>query len=178
MSFERLMRTWSGPLFRHLPAAPESDPLDFQFAGAGRTNRWNTPGQPTLYLAGDEGVMIAEWGRHFAIDRSPELERRAVERAMFRFEESLDHVLDLREQAVLDVLQVGGAPGCFADIDVARATASFVRSLTPAQAILAPPMAFPDDPARFVMALFLKKLPADTGRFIHAVTAADVLRWE
>ncbi len=106
MSFERLMRPWSGPLFRHLPAASESDPLDFQFAGAGRTNRWNTPGQPTLCLAGDEGVMIAEWGHHCAINRSPELERRAVERAMFRFEVSLDHVLDLREQAVLDVLQV------------------------------------------------------------------------
>ena len=56
---------WSGDAYRHIPKTSPFDVLDFRFAGLGADNRWNTPGQPTLYLAGDEGVLIAEWGRHF-----------------------------------------------------------------------------------------------------------------
>lgn len=176
MSLGRLIQPWRGQAFRHLPSGPALDPLDFRLAGSGYTNRWNLHGQPTLYLAGDEGVMIAEWGRHFAVSRSPELERRAVERQVFRFDLVLDGALDLRDPRVIEALGLSGAPGCFAAVDVARATAGFIRQTTPAQAILVPPMAFPDDPARCVLVVFLEKLAGEPSRFITAVTACGVLR--
>ncbi|MFM9105520.1 MAG: RES domain-containing protein [Chloroflexota bacterium] len=176
MPFEGFLRPWSGTLFRHVPADRSADPLDFRFAGVGLTNRWHLPGQPTLCLASDEGVMIAGWGRHHAMDRSPELELRAVERAVFRFDLALDRVIDLQDPDVTDRLQLSGAPGCFADIALARATANFFRHATAAQAVQAASMAFPDDPSRFVMARFLEKLPDDPRRYLRAVTPAGTLR--
>jgi len=55
-----LVAPWSGDALRHIPAGSPFDVLDFRFAGLGAENRWNDPGQPTLYLAGDAGVAEIE----------------------------------------------------------------------------------------------------------------------
>jgi RES domain-containing protein len=166
---------WTGEAYRHIPASSPFNVLDFRFAGRSAENRWNEPGQPTLYLAGDEGVLIAEWGRHFAVNRTPELERNAVQRAVFRLSLTLDHLLDLRQEAVWRDLSLSGAPSCFLDQSIARATATFIRATTDAQAILVPSVCFLDKLDRWCLALFLEKLP-DPRDWIHDVQPAESLR--
>jgi RES domain-containing protein len=53
---------WTGAAYRHISARANPDVLDFGFVGLNTDNRWNTAAEPSLYLAGDPGVIIAEWG--------------------------------------------------------------------------------------------------------------------
>jgi len=171
------LKSWSGAALRHIPAGSSLDVLDFRYAGRGADNRWNESGALTLYLAGDEGVLIAEWGRHFATSRTAQLQQMTVERNAFSIELSIDYVLDLRSEDVCNALPIDNAPYCFADINVARATAHFVRSTTAAQALLVPSMGFLDDLERWCLVAFLEKLPPDPRSFISAVTPRGPLRW-
>jgi hypothetical protein len=170
------LERWSGAGWRHIPAGSSFGVLDFRYAGRGADNRWNAPGAPTLSLAGDKGVLIAEWGRHFAANRTAELRQLTVERRTFSLELSIDAVLDLRREAVCNALSIDDAPHCFTDLDIARATASFVRRTTDAQAVLVPSMAFLDDLERWCLVVFLEKLPPDPGSFISSVTPRGPLR--
>jgi RES domain-containing protein len=171
------LRSWSGRALRHIPAGAHLDVLDFRYAGLGADNRWNEPGHPTLYLAGDEGVLIAEWGRHFAINRTPQLQSMTVERIPYTLELSIDFLLDLRDTDVCDSLSLTDAPFCFANIAVARATAQFVRGTTQAQALLVPSMGFLDDLDRWCLVVFLEKFPSDPRSFISSVTRSGQLCW-
>ncbi|HEU5433747.1 MAG TPA: RES domain-containing protein, partial [Thermomicrobiales bacterium] len=151
--------------------------LDVRFAGLGRDNRWNEPGAPTLYLARDEGVLITEWGRHFQINRTPRLQQMTVERSVYRLKLEIDQALDLRDPDACRLLSLENAPGCFADVSVARATAHFIRGTTAAQALLVPPMGLIDQPERWCLVRFLDKLPRDPASFIASVTPCGPLRW-
>jgi RES domain-containing protein len=177
MTLSGHLERWSGDALRHIPACSSIDFLDFRYAGRGSDNRWNEPGSPTLYLAGDEGVLIAEWGRHFENKRTAQLQQMTVERSTFSLELSIDSVLDLRSEEVCNSLPLDNAPYCFADIHVARATANFVRRTTEAQALLAPSMGFLDDLERWCLVAFLEKLPPDPRSFISSVTPRGPLRW-
>jgi RES domain-containing protein len=176
MTLSAHLKRWSGAALRHIPADARFDVLDFRFAGLGRDNRWNEPGHPTLYLAGDEGVLITEWGRHFQIDRTPRLQQMTVERHVYRLELTIDQVIDLRDADVCRLLSLENAPGCFANMSVARATAHFIRGTTAAQGLLVPPMGFLDQPEQCCVVLFLDKLPRDVTRFISSVTPCGPLR--
>ncbi|MGH2616402.1 MAG: RES domain-containing protein [Thermomicrobiales bacterium] len=171
------LKRWSGTALRHIPAGSPLDVLDFRYAGRGADNRWNEPGSPTLYLAGDEGVLIAEWGRHFETNRTAQLQQMTVERSTFSLVLSIDSVLDFRSGDVCNALSLDNAPYCFADIHVARATANFVRRTTEAQALLVPSMGFLDDLERWCLVAFLEKLPSDPRGFISSVAPCGVLRW-
>ena len=177
MSLTGHLKRWSGAALRHIPAGSPFDVLDFRYAGRGADNRWNEPGSPTLYLAGDEGVLIAEWGRHFETNRTAKLQRMTVERRAFSLEISIDHLLDLRSEGVWSALSLDNAPYCFADVEFARATAHFVRGTTEAQALLVPSMGFLDDLERWCLVAFLEKLPPDPRSFISSVTPCGPLRW-
>jgi hypothetical protein len=100
-----------------------------------------------------------------------------VERSVFHLELSLDHVLDVRSDDVWNALSLDNAPSCFTDIQVARATANFVRRTTEAQALLVPSMGFLDDLERWCLVAFLEKLPPDPRSFISSVTPCGPLRW-
>ena len=177
MSLDARLAPWSGSAYRHIPAGARYDVLDFRYAGRGADNRWNEPGEPTLYLAGDIGVAIAEIGRHFAVDNVPALAPATVTRTVYRLELIIDRLLDLRDQRAWQALSLMNAPYCFADRAVARATARYVRYTTQAQGLLAPSVAFLDQLDRWVLVLFLDKLPADPGSFIAAVEEVGPLRW-
>ncbi len=177
MSLDDLLAPWTGDALRHIPAGSPFDVLDLRFAGVGAENRWNDPGQPTLYLAGDPGVLIAEWGRHFALNRASHLQQETIERAVFTLRLAIDHVLDLRAPRVLTALSLADAPARFTDRELARATARFVRSTTRARAILVPSMGFLDDLDRWCLVVFLDKLPSDPNGFVSAVTPHPPLRW-
>jgi RES domain-containing protein len=177
MTLAGYLKSWSGTALRHIPAGSPLDILDFRYAGRGADNRWNEPGSPTLYLARDEGVLIAEWGRHFATNRTAQLQQMTVERSVFSLELSIHQVLDFRSEEVCDALSLNNVPYCFADKRVARATAKFVRSTTEAQALLVPSMGFLDNLERWCLVAFLEKLPPDPRSFIATVTPCGPLRW-
>lgn len=143
--------------------------LDFRFAALATENRWNYPGEPTLYLAGDGGVALAEFARHLKVSRPPGIAPLIITRALYRVEISLERVLDLRDEGCLAALSLDGAPHCFLNRNVARATASFIRATTNAQAILSPSVAMLDHPDRWVMAIFLEKLAPEPGRFLSSI---------
>ena len=177
MSLDAWLVPWSGVAFRHLPAGARYDVLDFRYAGRGADNRWNEPGEPTLYLAGDIGVVIAEFGRHFAVDNVPALAPVTVTRTVYRLELVIDRLLDLRDPRTWQALSLANAPFCFADRAVARATARYLRYTTQTQGLLVPSVAFLDQLDRWVLVLFLEKLPADPRTFIPVVREAGPLRW-
>jgi RES domain-containing protein len=162
------LRPWSGEAVRHLPEGAR-DPLEVRWAGVAADNRWNAAGQPTLYLAKDRSVALAEMARHFRDERTPELARHAHRRQVFRFRLTLQRTLDLRDPAVCGALSISDAPYRFLHKPAARATAQFLRELTPAEALFVPSMAFLDHPETWVLVVFLDKLPADLRSFISAV---------
>lgn len=170
------LKPWPGAALRHIPAGSPYDVLDFRFAGQGADNRWNEPGSPTLSLAGDEGVLIAEWGRHFEVNRAPRLHALTVQRSIYALELSLESVLGLRDSGVCHALSLDDAPACFLDREFAPATAHVVRCTTDAQGLLVPSLGFLDDRERWCLAVFLEKLPPDPKGFIAAVTPCGELR--
>ena len=144
MSLDARLAPWSGVAYRHIPTGARYDVLDFRYAGRGADNRWNEAGEPTLYLAGDVGVAIAEFGRHFAVDNVPALAPAAVTRTVYRLELTIDRLLDLRAPQLWHALSLQDAPFCFVERGVARATARFLRRTTRTQGLLAPSVAFLD----------------------------------
>jgi RES domain-containing protein len=183
VSFDAWLHPWSGPVCRHIADDATYDILDFQFAGRGRNNRWNVYGEPTLYLASDHRVAIAEFARHFDEEatlptRRPEtVGRRAIARRIYDLHVRVDSALDLREETVCAALSVTDAPYCFLDREIARATAQFIRQTTPAQALLVPSVALFDQPERCAIVLFLEKLPTNPREFITAVQPDGVFHF-
>ena len=92
---QEFIQPWSGQAVRHIPQGPH-DVYDFSRAGLAADNRWNSQGDPTLYLARDRGVALAEWARHLREERSPLLAQYAKKRTVYRFRVELQHTLDLR----------------------------------------------------------------------------------
>lgn len=168
---------WSGVGYRHLPDGAGYDVLDFRFAGQAADNRWNVPGEPTLYIAGDIGVAIAELGRHFQEQRTPGLAAGTISRIVYKLDVRLDFLIDLRRATVWRALSLTDAPFCFTDRAVARATAQFFRRTTPVQGLLVPSAAFLDDLARWVLVLFVEKLPSDPRQYILGLDVEGPFRW-
>jgi hypothetical protein len=178
VALDEFIRPWSGIAFRHIPAGSSYDVLDFRFAGRGRDNRWNDPGDRTLYLAGDHGVAVAELARHLQIDRGNDRRIATQVRQIYRLHIDLEHVLDLREPTLWQTLSLTDVPQAFLDKAVARATARFVRTVTPAQAIIVPSAAFLDSTDRWILVLFLEKVPSGPSRFIRSAEPDGIIRIE
>ncbi len=159
---------WTGEAVRHIPEGP-FDPLDFSRAGLAADNRWNAKGEPTLYLACNQAVALAEMARHLREDRSPALMPHIRRRQVYRFGLAFQSTLDLTHPDTLSELSIRGAPQCFLDKAIARATAQFVRQLTQAQAIFVPSAAFLDQPDQWVLVVFLEKLADNPKGFITSV---------
>jgi RES domain-containing protein len=166
---------WIGTAYRHINAM-RSGVLDFAHVGLYSKNRWNVPSEPTLYLAGDIGVAVAEWGRRFPTTFSDNAMRPAV-RDVYRLHLRLDAVLDLRSPDATMELGLSGAPEAFRDVDVARSAATLVRGTSRAQAMIVPSIAFLDDLTRWNLVVYLDKLPDDTTTWITRVERVGPLSW-
>lgn len=178
MSLDGRLRPWSGVGYRHLPSFVNVDKvLDFSRAGLAPNNRWNVAGEPTLYIAGDVGLAIAEWGCHYEEARVPGLAHDTVERTVYRLDLVIERVLDLRDPQLWAALSLADAPFCFLDQGVARATAHFIRHTSSAQAIFVPSAAMLDKLDRWNLVLFLEKLPRDPTLFIPRVAVEGPFRW-
>jgi RES domain-containing protein len=165
------LRPWRGVGLRHIPAGSPFRILDTRFAGRVGDNRWNAAGEPTLYLASDRAVALAEFARHLRERQDAALGPFVIERAVYQLELELGAVLDLRAAAVRSALGLRGGVRRFLDAEVARATATYVRRTTPAEALLVPSMAFLDDPRRWNLVLFLDTLPQDLATMAQATPA-------
>ncbi len=174
---ERDLMPWTGVGYRHISSQANRDVLDFRFVGLNADNRWNTTAEPSLYMAGDPGVVIAEWGRNFGHRRTEEIGEFSVERTVFRLTPRLNSVLDLRVSSVAAALGANDAPACFTDRSVAQTTATLVRATTSANAIIVPSIAFLDDLTRWNLVVFLDTLPTDASTWISRTEYVGPLRW-
>jgi RES domain-containing protein len=178
MPIQSYIQSWQGAAVRHIPilAAQQYDVYDFSYAGRSAENRWNRQGEPTLYLAKEKNVALAEYARHFQIDRSPQLSKQVQARAVYRFDVRLEQVVNLCQPEVWQELSLANAPDCFKNRDIARACANFIRYTTTATAIFVPSMAFLDDLEQWCLVLFLEKLPSDVREFLPTVRTDGTFR--
>jgi hypothetical protein len=170
-----IIRPWRGTAYIHLPPEVEPDELELDDLLASDGSRWSRDGEPTVYLACDPLVAVSEMVRHLPTGEEPQPVPR--ERRLMRFELALPGVVDLREQAALDDLEVTGAPFTFLDQEVARSIADRVRGETAAAGLLVPPMAFLDRSELWNLVVFVDKLPDELGwlRARHDVGRAKVI---
>lgn len=164
-----LVEPWSGEAYRHLPDG-NYDVYDFSYTGLAANNRWNIQGEQTLYLAGGVDVAAGEWSRHFQFDRAAPRQRRdrpkqlaakTKRRKVYQMTVKLNYTLNLCDRLCWQELSLKDAPNCFLDKKIARATAQFVRQTTIVEAIFVPSMAFLDRMDKWVLVVFLEKLPMD-----------------
>lgn len=160
------VRSFDGPAYLHLPLDAR-DPVDFT-ALHDEENRWNGRGEPTLYLACDPGVALAEFARHCPPDAG------TTRRRLFRFDLHLERLVDL--VAPPEFGSGRFEPGCWLDRNAARRTAAMARSDPSVLGLIVPSVAFLDDAARFNLALFVDRLDRATGPWFPSV--AEVGRLE
>lgn len=173
MSLHKLVQPWSGYAVRHIPEVA-TNVYDFSRAGLAADNRWNYQGEPTLYLACERDVALVEYARHFKVDRTEGLLKKARKRKVFRFEVTLSTTLDLRESAVCKALSLRDFPNCLLKKNYARATGTFLRHTTDTVAFFAPSMGFLDQVEKWTLIVFLEKLSADARQFLPAVVEEGV----
>src|SRR5262245_27857223 len=108
MPLQALIQPWSGYAVRHIPDAPgmRFDIYDFRYCGRSTENRWNVAGEPTLYLARDKDVALAEYARHFHVDRTPGLAAYTYRRKVYRFQVALAETLNLCHPSVCAALSL------------------------------------------------------------------------
>lgn len=171
MPLQDFILPWSGFAVRHIPAAPDThvDVYDFRYSGRSQENRWNVAGEPTLYLAKDKDVALAEYACHFEVDRTLGLAAKTHRRQVYRFQVTIDATLNLCHPPVWAALSLTDAPDCFKDRAVARAVAHFLRKTTSTQAIFVPSMAFLDTLDQWCLVLFLECLPGSPYTFLPTV---------
>ncbi|MDH3599868.1 MAG: RES family NAD+ phosphorylase [Candidatus Tectomicrobia bacterium] len=145
------------------------DIYDFRFCGRSDENRWNVAGEPTLYLAKDKDVTLAEYARHFSVDRTQRLAAQTHRRKVYRFQIELEATLNLCHPRVWSDLSLTHAPECFSDKSVARAAAHFIRNTTSTQAIFVPSMAFLDNLTQWCLVLFLENLSPEPYTFLPTI---------
>lgn len=167
-TLQKFIQPWSGQAVRHIPEGPY-DVYDFSRAGLAADNRWNSQDDPTLYLARNQSVALAEWARHLKEERSPLLVQYAKKRTVYRFTVELPHTLDLGRPEGWRALSLAQAPQCFLDKRVARAIADFIRRTTPAEAVFVPSIGFLDQLDQWVLVVFLEKIAGDIHRFLPSV---------
>ena len=156
---------WQGTAFRHIPADAGYDIRDLRFAGRRSSGRWHWQGQPTLYLASDSAVAIAEFARHLAVDRGGIA--APAPRAVYELGVRLERTIDLRDRRVLRLIGRDDAPECWLDPRIARAVATFFRDSLDLHGLLVPSVAHLDDQSRFNVVCFLENLPSDPRAFLR-----------
>jgi RES domain-containing protein len=167
---------WHGPLYCHVPEGDEVD-LDALAEADGAQDRWNPPGRPTVYLASDPGVVLAEFGRHRG-QGEPESACRIV-RLGFGCESGLDGIdglVDLRDPAVLGALGVQGGPVAFLDRTLARDVARRLRADPACRGLVVPSMALLDQPERCNVVVFADALPGGLRGVVRAWDATGEVR--
>jgi RES domain-containing protein len=146
---------WDRPLYCHAPAEDAFDPDAMADAGDS-SDRWCLPGQPTVYLAADAGVAMAELARHHP--PGGQTARRRILRLEPRAG-SVRGLVDLRDRAVLQALGAPPEPWRYLNRELARSVADGVRADPRHAGLIVPSMAFLDRGDRCTVVLFAERLP-------------------
>lgn len=162
MKQKKFIKPWHGTAVRHIPDG--NDVLDFSLCGLSSENRWNLPGEPTLYLAGSKQVALGEYSRHYKENRSPKLYKTIQKRRIWNLELSLNKTVDLCDPLVFG--EFPDAPGCFKNIKNARSVVALFRNMYKVEAVFVPSMVFLDDLTKWCLVLFLENLPLETDNYI------------
>jgi RES domain-containing protein len=142
-----LLVPWSGEAFC---TGPRDQPLDLGLLVTREGNRWSGNDEPTVYLAGDPGVAIAELGRHWG--------ERDGAAAVWSLRVDLAAVIDLREAAAQRSLGLPDDPSWILDVEGCRAMAAVLRERGDCDGIIVPSAAVVDDPSRWNAVIFVERL--------------------
>ncbi len=142
-----LVRSFDGPAWSTGPCGVR---LSADTLVTTDSNRWSELGEPTLYLAGDLGVVHAEHGRHWKEPVQPV--------CIWRLRVSLTDVIDIRSTEVRERLGLPDDPAWILDRDRSRAVARALRRLGSVEALLVPSAAFVDRPEHGNLVVFADRL--------------------
>jgi len=141
--------TDGGPFIgRAVCLGPADDVLSIDAEVTTAENRWSAAGEPTLYLASDAAVALAELARH--LDDTPEAG------GVWSVDVECAQVLDLREACASSESH----PGAWLEGETCRGLAGIVRDRPGSTGILVPSVAFLDDLSRFNLVLFADRVTA------------------
>jgi RES domain-containing protein len=131
-------------------------------------NRWSLTAQPTLYLASDPGVALAETGRHWG--------RTIGDIALWSVRVTLDAVADLRRRDQWSSLTIPADPCWMLDRERCRGIASRLRADGDADGLIVPSAALLDDPSRYDIVVFVERLRRDVSLAVELCRMEQVLR--
>jgi len=160
---------YEGPAYCHVPA---DEPVDLAALAHGgeASDRWSRADQPTVYLASDAGIVLAELGRHeHGLDGSP------IRRQLLRLDLGGVRLIDLRRQDVARSLGVLDVPHAYLDRALARAAGCAVREVEGCQGLIVPSMALLDDPERHCVVLFDDAIERGFATRVRAWTVRGVV---
>jgi RES domain-containing protein len=126
-------------------SGPASTDLDVASLVSTAGNRWSAAGDPTVYLAGDTGVAMAEVGRHWPQD--------AGRMCLWQVRLELAAALDLRDPRVRSSAGVPEDPRWFLDRSRCQGLAGRCREAG-LDGVIVPSVAFLDDMGRWNVVVF------------------------
>jgi RES domain-containing protein len=168
----RLLTAWHGIAWCHVPADEAVDPERLVTMG-GDDDRWNGPGEPTLYLAVDIATAVAEFARHL---EGP-LDRASARRRLLGLRIELDALVDLRLPRSREVLDIVDAV-MLRDRALTRDVARRVRSDEYVTGLLVPSVAFldrADDTSRGNLVLFVDRIPGGVQPLLRSTTHGGII---
>jgi RES domain-containing protein len=135
---------------------PADEPLDLSRLAEAESgdDRWNERGEPTIYLALDRSVALAEWARHAD---------GPGRRRFLRFRVDLENLAELRP-----------VPVNYADRSVTRRVAAALRARRDCVGLLVPSLAFPDQPERGNLVVFAERV-GPPAQWLHDPSAVGVI---
>jgi len=145
---------------------PDAPTLDLASLPTTDANRWSRAGEPTIYLAGDPGVALAELGRHW--------DEQLGAIAVWSCKLSLTAAADLRDPVVRETLDLPAGPTWILDGERCRTVASRLRSDGRHDGLIVPSVPFIDDPDRWNAVVFAECHPVDLADVVR-VRARDAL---
>jgi RES domain-containing protein len=165
-----LLSAFRGTAYCHVPA-DEPLRLDRLVTSDGTDDRWNRAGEPTLYLALDLAVAVAELARHVELAAGvPPWRRRLVGLAV-----EVERLVDLRRPDVRSALGIDEELVAFRDVGVARDVASRLREDEACAGLIVPSMAFLDDEARGNLVVFVDRFAGGIGELVRGTSDAGVV---
>jgi RES domain-containing protein len=144
---------------------PDARALDVASLPTTDANRWSRPGEPTIYLAGDPGVALAELGRHW--------EEQEGDIALWSADLSLAAAADLRDPRLRATLGLPSDPTWVLDPERCRMVAGRLRSDGRHDGLIVPSVAFMDAGSRWNAVVFVECHPADLEDVVR-IRARDV----
>jgi RES domain-containing protein len=143
-------------------SGPDASQLDVHGLVTTDGNRWSAPGEPTLYLAGDAGVALAEVGRHWQPGPDPDPD----ELGLWEVDLVLRAAVDLRPSETRAAAGIPDDPSWFLDRGRCRDLAQRLREAG-CDGLVVPSVAFLDQLDRWNAVVFADRVPSLPGAVRH-----------